>query len=168
MSHNERKLFRPPLVVVFSLSAALMFAFGRAPSISIPILGPTPVSGRANQNGVFETNGSTATPLAVTQRNFRRDHDMTVEIISVGPEGFAPATLTRPNGRFLLAINNRSGLKELTFQLIREDGKLMQEAQVNPQQPNSRNLVNLPVGIYRLTEASHAEWVCRIAITAQR
>ena len=45
----------------------------------------------------------------------------------MGPDGFQPASLTRPAGRFLLAINNRSGLKELTFQLTREDGKLMQE-----------------------------------------
>jgi hypothetical protein len=176
MSHNEKKLFRPLLVVVFSVTAALIFAFGRAPvlyvgsggtSIPTPIVAP-PVSGRANQHDVSAAEGSTGISGAVAQRNFSRDHDMTVEMISVGPEGFQPATLTRPSGRFLLAINNRSGLKELTFQLIREDGKLMQEARVNPKQPNWRSLVNLPVGTYRLIEVSHEDWVCRIATTPHR
>jgi hypothetical protein len=176
MSHNEKKLFRPLLVVVFSLTAALIFAFGRAPvlyvgsggtSIPTPIVGP-PVSGRANQDDVSAVDGSTGISGSVSQRNFRRDHDMTVEMISVGPEGFAPATLTRPSGRFLLAINNRSGLKELTFQLLREDGMLIQEARLNPKQPNWRSLVNLPPGRYRLTETSHADWLCTIVMTTQR
>ena len=127
MSRNEKRLFWPLLVVVFILSGALMFASGRAPVLHVESSG---------------TSISTETSGAVTQRHFRRDHDMTVEMISVGPDGFQPANLTRPSGRFLLAINNRSGLKELTFRLIREDGKLMQEARVDPKQPSWRSLMN--------------------------
>lgn len=177
MSRNKRGLFWPLLVAVFVLSGALMFAFGRAPilhfksggpSISPPILGPSLVSGRPSEKDVSETHGSNATSGSVTQRNFRRDHDMTVEMISVGPEGFQPVGLTRPSGRFLLAINNRSGLKELTFQLVREDGTVMHEVRVNPKQPNWRSLVNLPAGTYRLTELSHADWLCKIVIRTQR
>lgn len=174
MSRDENKLFWPLLVVVLGLSGGLMFAFGRGPVLyvesngSTPIISPSLVSGHANQKDVSETNGSTGTSGSVRQRNFNRYHDMTVEMISVGPDGFEPTSLTRPSGRFLLAINNRSGLKELTFQLIREDGRLMQEARVDPKQPNWRSLVNLPAGAYRLTETSHADWVCTIVITAQR
>jgi hypothetical protein len=175
MSHHEKKLFRPLLVVVFSLSAALMFAFGRGPAlyvesgtlISTPILSPPVVNGHA-KNDLSETNGSAGISGAVTQRNFRRDHDLTVEMISVGPDGFQPTKLTRPSGRFLLAINNRSGLKELKFQLIRENGTVVQEARVDPKQPNWRGLVNLPAGTYRLTETSHMEWVCRIDISTHK
>lgn len=172
MSRNERRIVWPLLVAVFVLSGGLMFAFGPAPilyfesggrSISAPILGPTLVSGRANRNDTSENSGSTE-PL--TQRNFNRHHDMTVEMISVGPEGFEPTSLTRPGGRFLLAINNRSGLEELSLQLIREDGKLMQQARVNRKRPNWRSIVNLPAGAYRLTETTHADWVCRIVISS--
>ena len=159
MSRNKKRLFWPLLVVNLILSGALMFAFGRAPVFPAQDSGPS----------ISTANGAvTGTPATVTQRHFRRDHDMTVEMISVGPDGFQPANLTRPSGRFLLAINNRSGLKELTFQLLREDDRLMQEARVDPKQPNWRSLVNLPAGTYRLTETSHAEWVCRIVITPQR
>lgn len=151
MSHNEKKLFWPLLLIVLSLSGGLMFAFGRA------------VIGRAS-----ETNNPTETSSTVRQSDFNRFHDLTVEMIAVGPNGFQPASLTRPAGRFLLGINNRSGLKELTFQLTREDGRLMQEARVNPKQPNWRSLMNLPVGTYRLAETGHADWVCSIVITPHR
>ena len=150
MSHNENKLFWPLLLLVLSLSGGLMFAFGGVIGLS------------------SETNNSKETSGTATQRDFNRYHDLTVEMISVGPDGFQPTNLTRPAGRFLLGINNRSGLRELTFQLTREDGRLMQEARVNPKQPNWRSLVNLPVGTYRLTEINHADWACTIVITPHR
>ena len=158
MSHNEKKLFWTLLLVVLSLSGGLMFAFGRGPALY----------SESNQKDVSETSNPTETSGTTRQRDFNRYHDMTVEMVSVGPDGFQPTSLTRPGGRFLLAINNRSGLKELTFQLVREDGRLMQEARVNPKQPNWRSLVNLPVGTYRLTETAHADWACRIVITPHR
>lgn len=171
------RLFRLLLVAVFSLSAALMFAFGRAPvfhaessgpSISKLILGPPLKSERASQDDVSQSDAFTRTSATITQRQFRRDHDLTVEMISVGPDGFQPAMLTRPSGRFLLGMNNGSGVEELTFQLMREDGTLIQEARVNRKQPNWRGLVNLPAGPYRLTETRNPEWVCRIVITPRR
>ena len=167
--------FRLLLVSAFSLSAALMLALAPVfyaesggPSISTPMLDPPTVSDGASQNDVSPLDAFPGTSGTGTQRSFKRDHNMTVEMISVGPDGFQPAGLTRPSGRFLLGINNRSGVEELTFQLIRDDGTLMQEARVNRKQPNWRRLVNLPAGTYRLTEVSHAEWVSRIVITPQR
>ena len=157
MSH-KKKLFWILLLVVLSLSGGLIFAFGRGLILHV----------ESNQKVVSETINPTETSGTVTQRDFNRDHDLTVEMISVGPDGFRPTSLTRPAGRFLLGINNRSGLRELTFQLIREDGRLMQEARVNPKQPNWRSLVNLPAGTYQLTETSHADWGCRIVITPRR
>ena len=120
--------------------------------------------GRENHNDVSQTRGSTEASGAITQRNFNRVHDMTVEMISVGPERFQPAELARPSGRFQLAVNNRSGLEELSLQLIREDGKLVQHARVNRKQPNWRSVVNLSAGTYRLTETSHPDWICTIVI----
>ena len=144
MSQNKKRFFWCLLVVGF-LSGGLVFAFGRA-----------------QRSDVSET--PTTPSGAVTQRDFNRAHDMTVEMISVGPDGFQPASLTRPSGRFLLAINNRSGLEELSLQLSREDGKLMQQARVNRKQPSWRSVVNLPAGTYRLTETSNPDWICTIVI----
>lgn len=157
MSHKN-KLFWTLLLVVLSLSGGLIFAFGQGLVLHL----------ESNHEAVFETNNSTEPSRTVMQRDFNRYHDLTVEMISVGPDGLRPASLTRPAGRFLLGINNRSGLKELTFQLTSEDGKLMQEARVNPKQPNWRSVVNLPVGTYQLTETTHADWACTIVITPHR
>ena len=44
------------------------------------------------------------------------------ELITTTPAGFEPTEITRPHGRFLLAIDNRSGLDELDLYLERETG----------------------------------------------
>lgn len=152
MPRKQRKIFRSLLFVALILLGVLMFALGRAPAL------------HGESGGPSVSNASPEISGPVTQRNFNRDHDMTVELISVGPDGFDPKNITRPGGRFLLAINNRSGLEELTVQLRREDGTLLREARVNRKQPNWRSIVNLPEGTYQLTEANHSDWVCRIVI----
>ena len=52
------------------------------------------------------------------------------ELITVTPAGFEPAEITRPQGRFLLAIDNRSGLDEIDFHLAParlRDGRALRE-----------------------------------------
>lgn len=95
----------------------------------------------------------------------RRDHDMTSEVITIYPTGFNPAELTRPKGKFLLLINDRSGLEALDLRLLRENGDGEREARTGRNQPRWSGLVNLQPGRYRLTEADHPEWSCLITIT---
>ncbi len=90
---------------------------------------------------------------------------MEVELVTVRPHGFVPAEITRPRGRFLLAVNDRSGLEEVDVRLFREAGGVEREVKVNRKKPDWRELVNLPPGRYVLTEAAHPEWGCRITIT---
>ena len=173
MSHNANRLLLS-LLVLLILSGALIFALGqkRAPNLrggatEVPTLRPLPALASLNQSYNSHTPSIPISGVQ-TQRDFNRYHDMTVEMISIKPDGFESSKLTRPSGRFLLAINNRSGLKELTFHLIRADGKLMQEARVDSKQPKWRSLVNLPPGMYQLTETTHADWICTIEIMTQR
>src|ERR1044072_1082986 len=42
------------------------------------------------------------------------------ELITVTTTGFEPSELTRPKGKFLLAIDNQSGLDEVEFYFERE------------------------------------------------
>src|SRR5690349_7111127 len=44
------------------------------------------------------------------------------EVITILPSGFQPAQITRPAGKFLLAVENRSGLKSIDFQLDAQSG----------------------------------------------
>lgn len=87
------------------------------------------------------------------------------ELITVRPTGFEPAEITRPAGRFILAIDNRSGLEAVSLQLHRETGIKLHEVRIKRGKPDRSDLVNLPPGRYTLTESNNSDWVCHITIT---
>lgn len=89
------------------------------------------------------------------------------EVITITPLGFEPAEITRPAGRFILVVDNRSGLEEITFRLDREGGNRVHEIRMPRKHPDWDGVVDPPPGTYLLTEASHPDWLCRITITAQ-
>ena len=45
------------------------------------------------------------------------------ELITIRPTGFEPTEIIRPKGPFVLAVENRSGLREVDFQLAFERGE---------------------------------------------
>ena len=89
------------------------------------------------------------------------------ERITIRPTGFEPAEITRPAGRFLLAVNDRSGARDLVLTLARVNGQRLHTARMrdNPRKHEWRQLVNLPPGRYVVSEANHSEWICRITLT---
>lgn len=93
-----------------------------------------------------------------------------VEILSIQPSGFEPSQITRSSGRFLLAIDNRAEIEDLTLRLNRVS-RFQEPALLDVTIPRERlNLdeyINLPPGDYALTEANHPDWVCHITITAR-
>ncbi|MCA1629738.1 MAG: hypothetical protein LC785_14170 [Acidobacteria bacterium] len=91
------------------------------------------------------------------------------EHITIRPTGFEPTEITRPAGRVLLVVNDRSGLDSLDLRL--DAGALPRLFEVRVPRDTKgrrewRQLVLLAPGRYVLTEAGHPEWVCRITITA--
>jgi hypothetical protein len=95
----------------------------------------------------------------------RRRADIQAELITIVPHGFEPLKLTRPRGRFLLMIDNRSGLETVTLRLTLEGGPRVREMRVPREQPDWSEVVDLEVGRYVLSEANHSDWVCVITIT---
>lgn len=93
-----------------------------------------------------------------------------VEILSIQPNGFEPSQITRSSGRFLLAIDNRAEIEDLTLRLNRVS-RFQEPALLDVTIPRERlNLdeyINLPPGDYALTEANHPDWICHITITAR-
>jgi hypothetical protein len=87
------------------------------------------------------------------------------ELITVRPSGFDPVELTRPAGHFNLRVNNRSGVPELQFHLLREKGERLRDMQLERGRLAWNQFLELPPGRYILTEASHPDWVCTITIT---
>jgi uncharacterized cupredoxin-like copper-binding protein len=87
--------------------------------------------------------------------------------ITLTPMGFEPAEVTRPAGRFLLAINDRSGQGDSRFVLRRSTGEQLREFRVagTPRKHEWREVVNLPPGRYLLSDGDNPEHVCHLLLT---
>lgn len=129
------------------------------------------VGARTRRSPAKKTPAPVVVPVPVRsgleQGERKRDHDMEVELVTVGRHGFDRSAITRRKGRFLLAVDNRSGLEAIDLQLVRENGNRDREMKVHKRKPDWKGLVDLPPGSYKLTEAGHPDWVCRITITAR-
>ena len=89
------------------------------------------------------------------------------ELITITPTGFEPAELSRPKGRFLLAIDNQSGLDEVEFYFERETGGRVNVPLSRRGKLAWREIVDLPPGIYILRATNDESWRCRLNITVQ-
>lgn len=88
-----------------------------------------------------------------------------VEHVLLRENGFEPTQITRPAGRFLLAVDNRTGIDEVEFRLEREQGERLREVHLNRRGRGWREPISLSHGTYKLTEVNHPEWVCRLTIS---
>lgn len=89
------------------------------------------------------------------------------ELITVTPTGFEPSEVTRPKGRFLLAIDNQSGLDEVNFYFERETVGRVSVPLSRRGKIAWREIVDLTPGTYILRATNDESWRCRITITAQ-
>lgn len=88
------------------------------------------------------------------------------ERITIRPTGFEPAEVVRPAGRFILAIDNQSGVGDVTLHLDHENGGRVQDIPLTGGARYWRKVINLSPGVYILSEANHADWSCRITINS--
>jgi len=105
-----------------------------------------------------------AVTTSIAQQPARVIADFESELITVTPHGFEPRQITRPPGRFLLMIDNRSGLTLVASRLNLGAGIGLLEIALPREEPNWSEVINPPPGIYLLTEANHPGWACRIVI----
>ena len=87
------------------------------------------------------------------------------ELLVLRSEGFQPREIRRPQGRFLLMVQNFSSEEEVSFTLTHESGSSVKQLQMPKRQSKVKDYLNLPPGRYVLAEASHPEWNCAITIT---
>lgn len=90
---------------------------------------------------------------------------MDIEVITIRPTGFERTQITRPKGRFGIAVENRSGLADLVLRLDQEGGPRLRQGQLSSKNLNWKDVLDLLPGHYVLTEASNPNWLCRITIT---
>lgn len=85
--------------------------------------------------------------------------------LTLTPEGFTPAEVTLPHGRFLLVVYNKSGAEELNLSLKAEIGGKLREARAKGRGSRWREVFNPPPGRYVLGVADHPDWACQITVT---
>jgi hypothetical protein len=158
MSKKQNRIFWPVLLLIIGISGALILVSVRASRVEL-------VATPARASVAKRVSSSVTMPLMV-QRNTPNGR-VEVEPTTLRTEGFEPARITRPQGRFLLAVDNRSQVPDLVFVLDRVAGIRQVEKRMRGRQLRWRQLLDLSPGDYLLTEANHPAWRCVIRITAR-
>lgn len=79
--------------------------------------------------------------------------------------GFEPSEIAGRAGHLLLAVDNMTGSGDVTLRLTHESGARLREGAMPLNKARWREVVNLPPGLYTLTDAEHPDRACRISIT---
>jgi hypothetical protein len=122
---------------------------------------------------IFRTVAASKSPVNSTEASHahspvstsRPPDQLEAEVITILPRGFEPTEITRPKGRFLLSVENRSGLQRVEFHLSAESGSRIFQASRTWELADWNEVVNPPPGKYVLTETNHPSWQCVITIT---
>lgn len=85
-------------------------------------------------------------------------------LVTIRPEGFEPAQITRSVSRFILSVENYSGLEEITLRLSPEGGSALHEVRLTREKLDWNQELDLQPGTYFLTEVNHPDWLCRITV----
>ncbi len=142
------------MLVLITLSGSAFIARARSTKEAV-----APPINATVRNAVLTTTPQT------TERT-RPIADFESELITITPHGFEPQEITRPQGRFMLMVDNRSGLATTSLSLTSEAGSRTHEIGIPREAPNWSEIVDLPPGRYVLRESEHPRWACRIRITA--
>lgn len=118
---------------------------------------------------LVSTHVWSAPPLAAgnapdSPQNNRRIERIPVEPLTYKAIGFERGEIRRPHGRFLLIIQNRSGVREVRFRLTSEDRQVVREFRVGPRKLDWHDAINLPEGRYTLAAADRPGRRCTIII----
>ncbi|SRR5258706_7976738 len=86
-------------------------------------------------------------------------------VFAIRPTGFDPAQVELEKGTYLFIVQNRCGIRDLTFRLDREAGARLHE--VRDQRLQWKKQFDLNPGTYVLSVADHPEWRSVITVKAR-
>ena len=145
-----------PIVVIVAVSAlaAVGSLWARAKPDSRP----------SQSTGSFPSQ-----PLTALMRQYQRGvtptpSTISVETVTLTPQGFEPAQITPSASRFVLGVDNRLIRLDLSLELLRENNHKMHELKIAKGQIRLRKLLNLAAGSYTLQVVGHPEWRCNIVV----
>lgn len=106
------------------------------------------------------------------ETNFKALHantpsnDLEAELITILPNGFQPAEIVRPAGRFILVFDNQSRLQPLEFRLEQVGKAQVAEVHIG-RKIDSTKVLNLPPGEYRVIEVNHSDWTLKLTLSSR-
>ncbi len=103
--------------------------------------------------------------LATVAQTKQTAPKLEVELVALTPTGFDPEKISRPKGPFLLVVQNRSGLNELSFQFDKEVGAKLKTVKVPAKKASWSDVVDLNPGTYIMTEITNPKWSLEVMIT---
>jgi hypothetical protein len=154
---------------------ALVIAVGTVCLLAWILLGlhARAYSGKASPPRANATRAEAApkvlpTPMPGAARGLQ-DDGPSVKLVTLGPGGFEPRELTSSKNRFILMIDNLTGLDDILIQLYRSGAGSVPRAKIHEvSMPGGRinwtNLFELDPGEYLLTEARHPGWDCKLTV----
>ncbi len=111
-----------------------------------------------------------AEPARTTTASDSQQNRVTVvetELITVTRHGFEPENITRPEGKFILMVENRTW-QNLTLRFLRGAGESLHEVTASREKPDWNEVQDLRPGRYVLTALNHPDWECVVTITTAR
>lgn len=133
---------------------SLMLALSAVGVLSFVVLG---VTHRRPDISATRTNAESQT--TPSQGN---EAEAKALLFVVETNGFNPTEIDVEEGRYLLVVQNRSGLSDIVVKLEREDKGMVHEE--HAQQQKWRKRFDLKQGSYRLTVKNFPEWSCVIRV----
>ena len=110
----------------------------------------------------FAASRPLARCLMITNAGMGQDP---VEIsLELRSDGFHPQERNTQARRFLLSVDNSSGVSDLILRLSKADGTQIREMRVSGTGGDWTELFDLPPGRYSLTEVNHSSWVCLLIV----
>jgi hypothetical protein len=86
-------------------------------------------------------------------------------LFTVRPDGFEPSEITLPEGKYVIAVDNRSGADEVLLNVRRGQSDRLKEVRLTRQQLNWRGVIDLKPGLYTVSDVNRPEWAARLQVT---
>jgi hypothetical protein len=170
LSNVLRKQFRVGTAVasLFAIFAVVMGYVGLGgSSITNNAVPQHPLAHPLSSAHLISSRDSAAVAPALALAKSEQFTEIETELVTITVQGFDPIAITRPQGRFFLEVDNRTGLPQVDLRLDSEHGVRVQHARVPREQLDWYEPLQLVPGHYVLTETDHPEWRCEITITAR-
>lgn len=148
--------FNPAIIIVSSVVLIAVLSWSAKAWRTSSINSTSPPVNPSQPSAPLQGKREKATPAP---------SDITVEPVTLKPGGFEPKELRLQASPFVLSVNNRSRVFDLSFELYREDGHKLHEIKGPKGQVHPMKLIDLPPGNYLLKEVNHPEWTCRIVLS---